>query len=107
MQVARPKDLPQPASTYEHSAHSRSRICGFCTPRSASWRWDHGMTIASFSYILYLPWQVMRFQQSSQGADKALNRDLQLPPGSFPAARCVGRDGSIGMQVLLPPVGPA
>ena len=35
-------------------------------------------------------WQVMRFQQSSQGADKALDRDLQLPPGSFPAARCVG-----------------
>ena len=31
----------------------------------------------------------MRFQQSSQGAGKALDRDLQLPPGSFPAARYV------------------
>ncbi len=39
--------------------------------------------------------QVMRFQQSSQGADKALDRDLQLPPGRFPAARCAGRNGSI------------
>ena len=81
--------LPKRGLAVPHSkrAHFRRKVCREMrleTRRTAK------MNVRRGAQKLHdrLRCQVMRFQRSRQGADKALDRDLQLSPGSFPPARC-------------------